>query len=118
MIHTHNNLCQTRDNKNAFQQDAYRPHIDGGAGGGGDCKRQKKKMTQTPYTVCELYWEHIIHRNCRVKIFDIYKVSEFDIKWYIFLLSQSYGQKYILYESSTIFDPLNKKKIWIKKNLN
>ena len=24
-------------------------------GGGGDCKRQKKKMTQTPYTVCELY---------------------------------------------------------------
>ena len=48
--------------------------------GGGDCKRQKKKMTQTP---------------------------------------QSYGQKYILYELSTIFDPLNKskiwKKIWIKK---
>ena len=39
--------------------------------GGGDYKRQKKKMTQTP---------------------------------------QSYGQKYILYEFSTIFDPLNKKK--------
>ena len=41
-------------------------------GGGGDCKRQKKKMTQTP---------------------------------------QSYGQKYILYELSTIFYPLNKSKI-------
>ena len=25
----------------------------------------------------------MIHRNCRVKIFDIYKVSECDIKQYI-----------------------------------
>ena len=52
-------------------------HIDRGRGG--DCKRQKKKMTQTP---------------------------------------QSYGQKYILYEFSTIFDPLNKNKFEFKKNLN
>ena len=54
---------------------------------GGGVKTRKKLITQTPYIVwyivCDLYWEHIIHRNCRVEIFDIYKVSEFDIKWYI-----------------------------------
>ena len=85
-------------------------------GGGAIVRGKKKKMTQTPYTVCELYWDHIIHRNCRVKIFDIYKVSEFDIKWYI-----------LKSNSSTIFDLLKKKKIWkkiwikkiwIKKKLN